>query len=490
VIGRTDRIVIVGAGLGGLACALHLAAAGREVVVLERDAEPGGMAGRLSVGGFEFDTGPTAVAALDVLADTFAAVGERMERWLDLMPLDPTVRAHFPDGSTLDVIPDRHRMADEVARVCGPGDAAGYLRFVDYAGQVWQVLRRRLTARSPDAPVDLLRPALLGDALRLAASGAFRQLDHKIAQFFADPRCRRVFSFQSILAGVAPHQAPALFAALPFLDPAGPVFFPRGGVHAVPVALAGAAEKHGVQIRYGTSATRVDIRGGLARAVHTTECERIPADAVVLNPDSPAEWRDLVPAAGPRDRNPRSRPSPSCVLVHVGSRQRYRRIAHHNLHFGRTWRQPFDDVVRHRRLMRDPVLFVTNPTRTDPTLAPIGCEIYQVLAPVPPLESEPAAAARWRSGLGHRYAAELLATLESRGYLGLGASVDVAHVMTPADWAAAGGGEQTGGARPSDRHRSIANVLFVGSGTRPGVGVPMVLVSGKLTAQRIVGAAG
>jgi len=112
------------------------------------------------------------------------------------------------------------------------------------------------------------------------------------------------------------------------------------------------------------------------------------------------------------------------------------------------------------------------------------------MAPVPPLESEPASAARWRSGLGHRYAAELIATLEARGYLDLGASIEVAHVMTPADWAAAGSGQRAGGVRPSDRHRRLANVLFVGSGTRPGVGVPMVLVSGKLAARRIVGAAG
>jgi phytoene desaturase len=209
---------------------------------------------------------------------------------------------------------------------------------------------------------------------------------------------------------------------------------------------------------------------------------------VVLNPDAPADWRELVPPARPPGRAVRPRPAPSCVLVHVGASRRYRRLSHHNLHFGLSWRQPFDDVVRHRRLMRDPVLFATNPTRTDPTLAPIGCEIYQVLVPVPPLENSAHAAARWRSGLGQRYAAELIATLEARGYLGLGASIEVAHVVTPADWAAAGGDADPSAMRASDRHRSLANVLFVGSGTRPGVGVPMVLMAGKLAARRIIGA--
>ena len=416
MIGRTDRIVIVGAGLGGLACALHLRAAGREVIVLERYGTPGGLAGRLGVAGFEFDTGPTAIAAPDILDDVLAPVGERIEDWVDLIPLDPTVRAHFVDGSTLDVIPDRQRMADEVARVCGPADAGGYLRFVDYAEEVWGHLRRRLLARSPHSPAGMLRPALLGDALRLASSGALRRLDSKISQFFGDPRCRRLFSFQSVLAGVAPHQAPALFAALPFLDPAGALVYPRGGVHAVPVALAGAAEKHGVEIRYGTTVTRVETHAGRAYAVHTSEGERIPADVVVLNPDARSAYRDLLPGATPPRRVERQRSALSCVLVHIGSRQRFRKIAHHNLHFGRLWREPFDDLVRHRRLMRDPVLFVTNPTRTDPTLAPAGREIYQVLVPVPHIEGDRSAATRWREGLGHRYAGELIATLEARGY--------------------------------------------------------------------------
>jgi phytoene desaturase len=181
--------------------------------------------------------------------------------------------------------------------------------------------------------------------------------------------------------------------------------------------------------------------------------------------------------------------------VHVGSTQRYQRIAHHNLHFGRAWRRTFDEVIRRGELMSDPSLLVTNPTRTDPSLAPTGREVYTVLAPVPNLA---AAGLDWRGRLAREYAGELVATLEARGYLDFGAAIEVSHVVTPADWADAGMAAgtpfaaahtfaQTGPFRPGNLHPRLSNVVFAGSGTQPGVGVPMVLISGKLAAERIVG---
>jgi phytoene desaturase len=497
VTGQSDRVVIVGAGLGGLACALHLAAAGREVTVLERESGPGGLAGRLSVAGYDFDTGPTVLTAPSLLAEPLEAVGERLENWLDLTRLDPVYRAHFPDGSTMDVIADPERMADEVASVCGGAEAAGYLRFVDFARNLWRLERNDFIDRNLDTPLDLLRPALLS----LALTGGFRRLSAKVGQYFRDPRLQRVFSFQSLYAGVAPRDALALYAVISYLDSVEGVYFPRGGMYAVPQALAGAAEKHGVAIRYGTTAARVEVYRGRAQAVHTTDGERIEADVVVLNPDLPIAYRSLLPnAPGPR-RLDRLRFSPSCVVLHLGSAQRYSRIAHHNVHFGQQWHATFADIIERGRLMRDPSLLVTNPTRTDPTLAPAGHEVYYVLAPVPNLASGRITEREWRDDLAHRYAGELLATLEARGYLDLGASLSVSHVVTPADWSAAGYAAgtpfsaahtfgQTGPFRPGNLHPRLSNVVFVGSGTQPGVGIPMVLISGKLAAQRITGLTG
>ena len=489
VTGPTGRVVVVGAGLGGLATALHLAGTGREVTVLEREPVPGGRAGRLTLGGYDFDTGPTVLTMPDLIAEPLAAVGEELSDWLDLTPLDPAYRTHFPDGSTLDVIARPSRMAAEISRVCGAREADGYLRFVAYARKLWRLERNDFIARNMDSPRDLLTANLI----RLIAAGGFRRLQTKIDQFFADPRTRRIFSFQAMYAGLAPHRALAIYAVIAYLDTVAGVWFPRGGVYAVPRALAGAAEKHGVRIRYDTTVARVELAGGRATGVITAAGERIPADVVVLNPDLPVAYRDLLPGSGPVPG--RLRYSPSCVVVHVGSRQGYSGIAHHNIHFGRAWRTTFDEVITHGRLMSDPSLLVSNPSRADASLAPPGRHAYYVLAPAPNLDRAPL---DWRSGFADRYADELVATLEERGYRDFAAGVELRRVVTPADWADAGMAagtpfslahtlRQTGPFRPGNLHPTLRNVVFVGSGTQPGVGVPMVLISGKLAAARVTG---
>jgi phytoene desaturase len=490
VTGPTDRVVVVGAGLGGLACALHLAAAGRQVTIVERSAVPGGRAGRLSVDGYEFDTGPTVLTMPELIAEPLAAVGEDLADWLDLTPLAPAYRAYYPDGSTLDVRTDTIDMAAEISRVCGPREADGYLRFVEFARELWRLERDNFIDRNLDTPVDLLNLNLL----KLLGMGGFRRLQPKINQFFRNPRTQRIFSFQAMYAGLAPHDALAIYAVISYLDSVAGVFFPRGGMHAVPKAMAGAAEKHGVQIRYDSDVTRVQITNGRATGVILADGSRVPADVVVLNPDLPVAYRDLLlPARRPR----RLRYSPSCVVLHVGSRQAYRKIAHHNIHFGVAWRETFREVIRRGELMSDPSLLVTNPTRTDPSAAPPGRQTYYVLAPTPNLDVAPL---DWRGGLGRRYAEELVGVLEQRGYAGFADGIEVERVITPADWADQGMAAgtpfasahtmtQTGPFRPGNLHPTLPNVVFTGSGTQPGVGVPMVLISGKLAASRITGGA-
>ncbi|MBU2670122.1 phytoene desaturase [Actinoplanes bogorensis] len=485
VTGPTDRVVIVGAGLGGLACALHLAAAGRQVTVVERESVPGGRAGKLSMQGYEFDTGPTVLTMPELIEEPLAAVGEKLSDWLELTPLDPAYRAYYPDGSTLDVRTDTVRMAAEIARVCGAREADGYLRFVDFARQLWKLERDHFIDRNLDTPVDLVNLNLL----KLLGLGGFRRLQPKINQYFRDPRTQRIFSFQAMYAGLAPHDALAIYAVIAYLDSVAGVYFPKGGMHAVPRALAGAAEKHGVTFRYDTTVIEVETANGRATGVLTADGERIPADVVVLNPDLPIAKRDLLPPARPR----KLKYSPSCVVLHIGSKQGYTKTAHHNIHFGSTWHRTFDEIIDRGQLMSDPSLLVTNPTHTDPSLAPAGRHSYYVLAPTPNLFAGPM---DWRGGLAERYAASLVRTLEQRGYIGFGEGIEVQRIITPADWeeqgmaagtpfAAAHTFAQTGPFRPSNLHPGLDNVVFTGSGTQPGVGVPMVLISGKLAAARV-----
>ncbi len=485
VKGPTDHIVIVGAGLGGLSAALRLAGAGRQVTVLEREQVPGGRAGLLETEGYRFDTGPTVLTMPDLIADALDCVGERLEDWLDLQPVSPLYRAFYPDGSTLDVHSDVDEMAAEIERVCGPDEAAGYRRYVDFVAELYRYEMRDFIDRNIDSPLDLLTPNLA----RLAAMGGFRRLAPKVREYLKDPRTERVFSFQSMYAGLSPYDALAIYAVIAYMDSVAGVFFPKGGMHAVPRALAGAAEKHGVVIEYGCEVTRVETRGSRAVAVHTVDGRRIACDAVVLNPDLPVAARDLL------GREPwsvrRLTYSPSCFLLLAGSSATFTKTAHHNIHFGRSWKGIFSELIDDRRLMSDPSFLVTNPTHGDSSLAPDGKQIYYVLFPTPNLD----APIDWREE-GPRYRDEVVRELEARGYVGFGDAIEIESVTTPLDWSARGMERgapfaaahtfgQTGPFRP--RNLWGDNVVFAGSGTVPGVGVPMVLVSGRLAAERIIG---
>ncbi|MBW3640215.1 MAG: phytoene desaturase [Actinobacteria bacterium] len=495
VPGKTDRVVIVGAGLAGLSAALRLTGAGREVTILEREQIPGGRNGLLSVasptggGSYEFDTGPTVLTMPDLIADALDCVGERLEDWLELTPVDPLYRAYYPDGSTLDVKADTGEMAAEVERVCGPAEAKGYLAYVEFVSKLYRYEMQDFIDRNIDSPLDLLTPNLA----RLVAIGGFGRLAPKVESYLKDPRTQRVLSFQSMYAGLSPYDALAIYAIIAYMDTVAGVFFPKGGMHAVPRALAGAAEKHGVDLRYGTTVRRVLVEHGRAVGVETSEGERIPADVVVLNPDLPVAYRELLPPEATPRRVKTLAYSPSCFLLLAGSSATYTRTAHHNIHFGRAWGSVFRELIDDKQLMTDPSLLVTNPTRSDPGLAPDGKQIYYVLLPTP----NTSAGIDW-DVVGPRYRDEAVARLEALGYVGFGDAIEVEDVTTPADWqrrgmeqgapfAAAHSFRQTGPFRPNNLAAKVEGVVFAGSGTQPGVGVPMVLISGRLAAERILG---
>ena len=485
VKGRTDNVVIVGAGLAGLSCALRLAGAGRQVTILERESVPGGRAGLIDDAGYRFDTGPTVLTMPDLIHDAFNSVGEDMNDWLDLMPVEPLYRAFYPDGSQLDVHSNVDAMAEEISQVISPQEAAGYRRYVDFVSKLYQYEMRDFIDTNIDTPLDLLTENLA----RLVAIGGFRKLAPKVRQYLNDPRTERLFSFQAMYAGLSPQDALAIYAIIAYMDSVAGVYFPKGGMHALPKAMAAAAEKHGVQIHYGTEVTDVEMSGQRAVAVRTANGERYAADVVVLNPDLPVAYRQLL---GREPWNVRRLTySPSCFLLLAGSSATYTKTAHHNIHFGRSWDGVFRELINDKQLMSDPSILVTNPTYSDPDLAPDSKQIYYVLFPTPNLDAD----IDWRI-TGPRYRDEIVRTLEQRGYIGFGDAIEVEHVTTPLDWAAQGlerGAPfasahsfiQTGPFRPANLIGE--NVVFTGSGTQPGVGVPMVLVSGRLAAERITG---
>ncbi len=421
--GKNDRIVIIGAGLGGLSAALRLTGAGREVTIIERESIPGGRNGLLQRDGYSFDTGPSVLTMPGLIQDALACVGEDIKDWLELIPLDPLYRAFYHDGSHLDVHADTERMQEEIKTKIGTAEAAGYRKYVEFVTKLYKYEIHDFIDRNIDSPLNLLTPNLA----KLVAIGGFRHLAPKVNQYLKDPRLQKIFSFQSMYAGVSPQQALAIYAVIAYMDSVNGVFFPKGGMHAVPRALAGAATKHGATFIYNTIVIGVEKKNGRATAVLTNTGQRIECDALIVNPDLPVAYRELL-GDTPR-RVKKLKYSPSCITLLVGTRKKYDHLTHHNIHFGQSWEGVFNELITKKVLMSDPSFLVTVPTHDDPELAPLDRSSYYILFPTPHLDAD----IDWRTE-GPRYRDEMLRVMEERGYEGFAESIEIEQLTTPLDW--------------------------------------------------------
>jgi phytoene desaturase len=480
------RVVVVGAGLGGLAAAAHLIGDGHDVTVVERGDRPGGRAGVVERDGFRLDNGPAVLTMPVLLADAFAAAGAELADHVELRPVDPMYRAVFADGSVLHVRQGHAAMTEEIDGFAGPAAADAFGRFADWLGELYRVEMPNFIDADFDSALDLLRRWRAG--LRLVRLGGFGKLGRKVASFFDDDRLQRVFGFQAMYAGVAPHEALALYSVITYMDTIEGVVAPIGGVHAIASGLADAVTKAGATIRYDAPVTRI-LRAGAVRGVELAGGERLDADVVVCNADLPVAYRTLLDGVDAPRAARRGRFSPSCLLWVAGVRGAPPpEAAHHNIHFGRQWATSFDEIIHRGERMTDPSILVTLHSLDDPSLAPAGCSTLYALEPVPNLDGR----VDW-TRTRDVAAARLRRQVADAGY-----PVDLVteEVYDPLDWAARGMARgtpfglahtfrQTGPFRPGNVDPRVPGLVFVGSSTVPGVGVPMVLVSGKLAAARV-----
>jgi len=487
------NVVVIGAGLGGLSAAAHLRGDGHDVTVVERDPIPGGRAGVIRSDGFTLDNGPTVLTMPDLLEQTFAAVGADMADFVTIKPVDPMYRACYADGSELLVKHGREAMTEEIRRFAGPKEAESFGRFSDWLAELYEAEMRSFIDANLDSPLDLVKP--WRDGLKLLQLGGFGKLGKKVASFFDDERLQRIFSFQSMYAGLAPYEALAIYAVITYMDSIRGVYVPEGGMHQMAAGLATAVEKAGVDIRYSHPVQRIARRAdGSVMGVHVGNeeghVELIEADAVVCNPDLPVAYRELLGSEVKAPRVARNgKYSPSCLLWVAGVKGLPPAdAAHHNIHFGEGWDSAFKALIDDGVRMPDPSILVTLHSLDDPTLAPEGHSSIYVLEPTPNLSGK----IDW-SREGDRIMESLRAKTASLGYP---TDVVVEEVYDPTDWERMGMEQgtpfalahtffQTGPFRPNNVDKRVPGLVFTGSSTLPGVGVPMVLVSGKLAAERV-----
>ena len=486
------RVVVIGAGFGGLSAACHLAGRGHEVVVVEREARPGGRVAVVSAGGYTLDCGATVLTMTGILSDVFRAAGTTLEDHLTVHQLDPMYRATFPDEPELLVRHGRDAMQEEIAEKCGPAEAAAFGRFCAWLTDLYELELPHFIDRNFDSPLDMARsPGALARLLRL---GGLRKLDRVVSSYFSDPRLRKLFSFQAMYAGLSPFDALAVYGVITYMDTVEGVYFPEGGMGAIGPALAAAATKAGATFVMSTTVERILQRPGPSGAVHGVRLstgEVIEADAVVANPDLPIAYRTLIPTLDLPRVARKGEYSPSCALWVAGVRGGLPAgAAHHNIHFGGQWREAFDALLKTGTRMPDPSILVTSHSATDPSLAPPGCSTLYVLEPTPNLTGR----IDWeceRDGIR----ASMIDRVAALGYP---VEAEAEVWFDPTTWERQGMERgtpfglshrffQTGPFRPSNVAAGAPGLYFVGSSTVPGVGVPMVLLSGRLAADRVEG---
>ena len=482
-----SRVVVVGAGLAGLAAAAQLVGDGHQVIIAERADEPGGRSGTLADAGFTFDAGPTVFTMPHLLERAFARLGQKMDDHVHLKRLDPAYRAQYADGSQILVRADRDDQLAELRRSVSDRDAEAFVGFADWVQKLYDVEMPHFIERNFDSVLDLVTRPIA--AAKLVALGGFGRLGRAVGRRFSDERLSRLFSFQAMYAGLAPSDALAIYAVITYMDSIAGVYFPEGGMHAVPRALAGALTDAGAELAYSSPVTEI-LRDGRGRVAGVRAGgELIAADAVVVTTDLPTAYTELLPDLAPPSVLRRARYSPSAVVWHVGVRGLPKPgLAHHNIHFGAAWDESFTQLIDRKELMADPSRLVTIPSLDAPSMAPDGHSVLYVLEPVPHLGGR----VNWSRERGP-IRERLHAFLAANGYPD---DIVTERLVTPDDWKAQGLAMgtpfslahsffQTGPFRPANREPRVPGLFFAGSGTTPGVGVPMVLISGELAASRV-----
>jgi phytoene desaturase len=485
------KVIVIGAGPGGLSAAMILAHRGYEVVVYEKQPRVGGRTACLSVGDFRFELGPTFVMLPQIFEEVFALSGKKFSDHIEWTRLETMYRLRYDGGKDFHVFFDKDKLRAEIARVF-PGDEKGYDRYL--------VEQKK--------KFDLMYPCLKVPYhrwyhyFRWKLIRAFPYMDNfssvhgVLGRYFKNEDMKISMSFQSKYLGMSPWTCPGAFTILSYVEHAFGIYHPKGGVHKIPEAMAKVAEENGARIVLGKGVSKVLVEDGRAKGVVFADGSSDRADFVVMNADFAKGMTELVPnehRSRWSDESLAKRPySCSTFMLYLGLGKKYD-IPHHNIIFARDYRKNVEEIFGKGALPQDPSIYIQNASITDPTLAPEGKSTLYVLVPVPNLDTP----IDWEKEKS-AYRDLVIRTIAEKTELSdIADHIEAERIMTPADWdrdasvykGAVFNLAHTLGQmlylRPHNRFEELPGLYLVGGGTHPGSGLPTILESGRIAADLI-----
>ncbi len=482
------KIVIVGAGPGGLAISMLLANCGLDVTLLEKRAQVGGRTGQIKQDGFTFDIGPTFFLYPPVIESIFERCGFDLWSEVPMKKLDPMYRLVFENRGQLDAKANIGAMMEEIAKIA-PNDAPALQRYMDDNRRKLQHFKPALESAF-EGFKDFTKPDILKSLFMLRPQ---LSLDGDLKKYFADDRVRQAFSFQAKYLGMSPFNCPSLFTILAFLEYEYGVYHPIGGCGAVMDKMAELATRLGVKIKLSEGVESIDFDGKRARSAITAK-GRYECDAMVINADFAQTMKNLVPNRIRKRWSDKSiekkKYSCSTYMMYLGIKGRYDELPHHTIFLSEDLHGNIDQIQERKVLPENPSFYVQNASINDPTLAPNGMSTLYVLVPVANLESE----TEWNAEAQASFREFALKRLEAIGLTDLRERIVTEHIMTPQSWQddldvyrgatfnLSHTLSQMLTFRPHNRFEDLDGVYLVGGGTHPGSGLPVIFEGARISA--------
>jgi phytoene desaturase len=479
---------VIGAGFGGLALAIRLQSAGQQVCLYEKRDRPGGRAYVYEQDGFTFDAGPTVITDPAALEELFVLSGRQLSDYVELMPVSPFYRLMWEDGATFDYVNDTAELHRQI-RERNPDDVEGYERFLKYSEALYQEGYLKL------GTVPFLSFwSMIKAAPQLAKLQSWRSVHAMVSEFVKDEKLREAFSFHTLLVGGDPFKTSSVYALIHALERRGGVWFPRGGTGALVRGMVKLFEDLGGELHLSAPVDRITTAGGLATGVAFKDGSERRFDRVASNADIMHTYagllRDHARGREAAEALRKRRWSMSLFVAYFGLKRQHPQLQHHTILFGPRYKGLISEIFRGPDVPEDFSLYLHAPTRTDPGLAPEGCESFYVLSPVPHLG---ACDTDWEIG-GPKYRDRIFDYLEQRAIPGLREDLVTSRIFTPRDFSTELNSHlgsafslepiltQSAWFRTHNRDDRLPNLYFVGAGTHPGAGVPGVVGSAKATA--------